>query len=163
MLRLFMTTLAFISLLATSSFAKDVTQCSSPKLKLRDCRLQVGKRKIHVWNNKILIQDEFERGMTDLALTNAEWTTVKASQLGSRLFLEFVAWGAPQGEGEVAAKKWYVYEINGPSAALRAEKLVQRRKRVDENKFKYDKAEKFGLKLEGDKVFWTLGKEKGSI
>lgn len=151
MLKILLTTLAM-------AFAQ---KCPPAKLKLRDCHLQLGVHKVQVWNDKIFVQDEFKRGLVDLPLNDAEWVEVSMTSLASRSFLQFIAWDLPQGQGEVASKKWYVYELKGNDAILLLEKLVQRRKRIDEKRFKYDKAEKFGLSVDGKKVKWYVAKEKG--
>lgn len=157
--------------MAEFSFARKLEPsrqtCPARKLKLRDCHLSLGVHKVQVWSDKIFVQDEFNRSLTELPLKEAEWIEVTLQELGGRKFLEFVAWDAPQGQGDVASKKWYVYEIQKEHAILRLEKLVQRRKKVDEKRFHYDRLEKFGLSAEkakpGYKVKWSVAREKGYI
>jgi hypothetical protein len=161
MLKLLLTTVAFA--LAASGKTKSPQICASAKLKLKDCQLQVGQHKVHVFQDKILLQDEFDRGMADLPLKDAEWIEVAVRDLNKRHFLEFTAWDAPQGQGEVSAKKWYVYELKGTQANKVLEKLIQRRKRVDGGRFKYDRLEKHSLSVENKKVKWTAAHEKGFL
>jgi hypothetical protein len=174
MLQLLLTTIALS--FASSGIHKKVKRdplarqaCPAAKLKLRDCKLQIGIYKIQVWKEKFLIQDEFNRGMVDLPLKDSEWVEVSVQELGGKFYLEFIAWDAATGESEVASKKWYVYEIQGATLALRLEKLIQRRKSLGNDRFKYDRLEKYGLRVLGKaadkkrKVEWTVAREKGFL
>lgn len=143
------------------------TACKAAKLKLKNCHLKLGPYKIQVWKDKIFIHDGIRRSIKDLPLKEGEWVEVSLQKLRRRHFLEFVAWDLPKGEGAVESKRWYVFEFVGEHAHFRLEKVVQRRKRVGENKFHFDRLEKYGLRGEGkrknQKVKWYVGRENGYL
>lgn len=162
MRRLIVTTAAFI-ILPWAALGAPRQACPAAKLKLQNCDLRLGPYQIRVWKDKFSVRDKFRRSLSDLPFKDAEWVEVSVQELGNRTFLEFVVWNPPAGEGEVQSKNWYVYELTNERAALKLVQLVQRRKKVDENRYKYDRLEKFGLRLENKKVVWQAAKEKGHI
>jgi hypothetical protein len=118
----------------------DVFTCKATALKLKNCHLKMNKTKIHVWQDKIFINDSIRRSQESILESGdaVEWISVQLKPYQGRLFLLISLWGLPKTDVHVTPRIWYVYELRGHEAKLIENKIVQRRRKTDKG-YEFDK------------------------
>lgn len=167
--------------------------CNSRDLKAKNCYLSLGKNRVHVWRDKIFLNDLIERDTKPIVISASEqladkptdkptdkltdkldlmdWHFVKAKKINERWFLELGLWSPPHGVGEFESLWWLVYEIKNGQYVKHIEKLIQKRKqitdkstdKITDRRFKYDKLANYGLQQQNKKIQWHVNHNKGSI
>ena len=151
----------FNDLFAGSMEAGSKLSCRARDLKNKNCYLSLDKNRVQVWKDKIFLNDLVERDTKSIAL--GDWQFVKAQKISGRWFLEIGLWGPPLGVGEVESLWWQVYEIKNGQYVKHIEKLIQKRKKITDTRFKYDKLANYGLREQKKKIYWHVNYDKGSI
>lgn len=151
--------------------------CEAKSLKLKDCHLKLGEKKLHIWNDKVFLSTNVERDMKPLPKSTRDWAFVRVSQKAGRSFLELGLWQTPQGESAVESLSWLVYEVQNGALVQRLNKVIQKRKKVipqaqgegavstpfHRTEYKVDRKAKYGLSVKNKKIHWRVSQEEGSF
>jgi hypothetical protein len=168
-----------IILIFNYSFAGTAQVCSKRGILLKDCSFTLGQNKIHVWKNKIFLTNSTARDVQPLSFA-AElekdlvgWSFAKTHEQNGRYFVEISIWSLPAGQSDVESLMWSVYEIDHDHILKKIEKLIQKRKKIKDSNYKYDKLSKFGIgcqksnaKIQSNKqciVEWYVDHDKGLL
>lgn len=140
-------------------------ECRKAELLKKDCHLKHEKIHIQVWNDKIFLKTQVGRDLKPLSIesTVGEWSFVRLEKVAGRLWLSLGLWGPPAGEGSVESLNWSVYEVANNQVTKKIEKLLQKRKKIEEGPFKYDQPSSYKLFVKNNKVHWKVGRDEGSI
>jgi hypothetical protein len=141
--------------------------CAKKNLQLKNCLMKLGSNRVKAWQGKLFLNDMIERDSISIDQIETdqtkavEWQFFKAQKLNNRWFIELGLWGPPVGEGAIESLWWVVIEIREGQFVKRLEKLIQKRKKMGEDKYKYDAKFKHELSAKNKKVHWMVHKEKG--
>ncbi len=148
---------------------KPATQCSHRDLMIKNCYLQMGINRVHVWRDKLFLNDLIARDIEPIDTVTSDkikvtvWQFVNAKKMGETWMLEMGFWGPPLTAGNVESLWWVVYEIKSGHFVKQVEQLIQKRKKLDNGEHRRDKMAIYGLSLDKRKVKWHVGREKGSF
>ncbi|MCB0343005.1 MAG: hypothetical protein H6626_09840 [Pseudobdellovibrionaceae bacterium] len=141
--------------------------CDPHELSTKNCHIQMGTYQLHVREKKIHINNGTWRAvenMPDLG-EKVEWAGVQLRKMGQRSFVEVQAWDTPSNEASISSLHWMVFELQGVKWLQKLDKIVQKRRKLQDGQYSYDKKSDFGLRphSKANQIHWYMSDEKGKF
>ena len=143
--------------------------CNSHQLESFDCHLKLDNYHFHFRKNKIHLNNEIWKKLFDFPITGEDvtWKKIELKKLGTRYFIEFLAWGPSSGEGAIQSLRWVVQEAREEQLHGRIDRVVQKRTinlKAETPSYHYDDKEKFNLGVNKmGQILWYTANESGGL
>lgn len=156
--------LIFSVVLYSSVTEAATANCRRMGLKQKDCMLVLSPYKVHIWKNRIFINNKVFRTHYEFPLqgTAVEWSQVRLVKKGDKYFFETYIWDNPDKKTNIQNLVWNIFKIDGIDIYKSHDLVLQKRVPKNDNQgFIFEKKIKNSFFVKADKCHWKLGHKSG--
>ena len=142
-------------------------QCGHRELKDKSCLIKSWTYTIKLTKDKIILNNKVWRSLETFPFIGelTSWDSVFVAQVGVRKFLSLKIWDAPEGEADIQALYWILYELKNGKIYLKVQHELQKRRWAGDKPVKLmDRRWRTQLKQgKAGAVIWSVGNQKGEF
>lgn len=137
--------------------------CSPTELNLKNCSLSHRELELNFNKSDVRVNNGVWHHLRHLKSLekNQQWHSLGIRAFNQRVFLQAKVWVSSEVIDSIEHLKWLVWEVSGTELNLKINEVIQKRKKIEEDKYITDPLEKHGIKpTKANKLKWWYKSEQ---